>query len=192
MIRLLVLSCLLALSARASSAPPSMAPPRTALFQPPVGIEIASGAVWKSIQREALFEPAFPLPHGPLARSLAIEAGIPPLLLARLIAYESGWVQNRVGRNSNGTEDYGLMQLNGAYLAEFAWRYNGGKTFDPFDSRMNLRIGTRHLATLYRVTGSWRAAVSAYNCGLSRYRSGKLPASTLRYVEAVYQEGGEL
>lgn len=135
--------------------------------------------------------PALPIvlppPHGPRVKALATEYGIPLGMLARMIAYESGWGQNTVVRNPNGTKDYGLMQLNGAYLADFAWRYNGGKSFDPLDPEKNLVIGVRHLATLYRVTGEWRAAVAAYNCGLTRYLSGKVPAATGRYIEAVFR-----
>jgi len=44
--------------------------------------------------------------------------GVPIYYTSRLIAYESGWNAKHINKNTNGTTDKGLMQLN--------WREAGG------------------------------------------------------------------
>ena len=109
-------------------------------------------------------------------------------IAAALIARESSWRPRAVGRNRDGTEDYGLMQLNSAYLAEFSWRYREGLPFDAFDAFDNLAIGVEHLALLRRYAYSWRGALAAYNCGLARYLDGRAPVESREYARAILGE----
>jgi soluble lytic murein transglycosylase-like protein len=117
------------------------------------------------------------------------EAGIPAWILARVIEAESGWNVQAVGINPDGSRDLGIAQLGERWLADFSWFDNAGRPVDPFDPAQALPVAARYLARLYRATGDWRAAVAAYNCGLSRVRAGRIPQSTLRYVASIFEEG---
>jgi hypothetical protein len=79
------------------------------------------------------------------------------------------------------------MQLNDRYLDEFAFRYRNGIPFDPFRAEDSLSVGIRHLSVLRRNTESWRGALIAYNCGLSRYKRGDAPASSERYADRILE-----
>ena len=116
----------------------------------------------------------------------SLETGVPPDIFAKLIKLESNWHPRAVNHNKNGTKDYGIAQLNSAYLHEFA-NYNEDKKLDPFDPHMAILVAARHLAWLYSQTGSWEEAVMAYNAGLSRVRSGNIPATTRIYAERIMQ-----
>jgi soluble lytic murein transglycosylase-like protein len=115
----------------------------------------------------------------------SVQYQIPPHYLTRLIERESNWDHTMVSSNSNGTKDYGLMQLNDKYYDEFKWRYNHGKDFDPLNIRDSIRIGCKHLSTMFKHTGTWEKAFSAYNAGLSRVRRNDIPTSTKKYVKYI-------
>jgi soluble lytic murein transglycosylase-like protein len=102
--------------------------------------------------------------------------------VARLFDWESGWNAEYRGReNTNGTHDYGLAALNSACLLLFR-KYNDGAEVDPFDPETAIRVGVRYLAALHATTGSWRAAVGAYNVGLAAWRAGARPERHMREV----------
>ena len=115
----------------------------------------------------------------------SIQYQIPPSYLIRLVEKESRFDKDAISKNKNGTFDVGLLQHNSKYYDDFKWRYNKGKDYDPYDIRDNLKIGCKHLLTLYKHTGSWRATVIAWNCGLTRYRSGDYPVTSIRLANAV-------
>lgn len=117
---------------------------------------------------------------------------IPLEVAANLFRFESRWDSRAVNENRDASGsvvsyDIGLGQLNSRYLDYFSREYNGGKRIDPLDPRENVRTSCRHLARLYRSTGTWEGAVSSYNCGLTRYRSGDpLPETTRRLTARVF------
>jgi soluble lytic murein transglycosylase-like protein len=78
------------------------------------------------------------------------------------------------------------MQLNGKYLDYYSWKFNDGKKIDVFKPSDNIRVGLRYLRWLYEQTGSWEGAFAAYNCGLSRLRSGQIPESTIYYICKIF------
>lgn len=122
---------------------------------------------------------------------MCTEYQVPITYAARLIQWESRWDPYCVTKNTNGTKDIGLMKHNSNYISEFAWRYNDGKKYEPLYWKDNMRIGIKHLATLRKVTGSWYAAICAYNLGLNGYnkwRTGKrvLPEATIKELEFVF------
>jgi soluble lytic murein transglycosylase-like protein len=47
-----------------------------------------------------------------LFKRLKPKYGVPPSLALAVAQHESGFNSNAVGHNSNGTQDYGLMQIN--------------------------------------------------------------------------------
>jgi soluble lytic murein transglycosylase-like protein len=114
--------------------------------------------------------------------NLNTETQVPIVPLLRLIEIESGFDYRRVSYNPNGTRDYGVMQLNAKYLDYYSWKFNDGKKIIPSNINDNVKVGLRYLRFLYDKTGTWRNAFTAYNCGLSRFRSGNIPKSTMEYI----------
>lgn len=79
---------------------------------------------------------------------------IPENVLFALIWAESDFNPGASnGRNNNGTNDAGLMQLNSQYF----------KGFDRKDPVLNLRYGCEHLRSRYIKYSSWDAAIMYYN-----------------------------
>lgn len=115
--------------------------------------------------------------------------GVPLWIAAALIDRESGWRPRAVGLNADGTRDYGLMQLNSAYLSEFSWRYRGGLPYDPFDPFDCMAIGVEHLAALRARVPTWRDALTAYNCGLARFLLGRAPKASMDYADSIMGGG---
>lgn len=110
---------------------------------------------------------------------------VPTWIVANLIERESKWNSRAVGFNKDGTQDFGLMQLNSAYIEEFSWRYRRGLPFDPLKWSDNVAIGVEHLAILYKNTKSWNGALVSYNAGLTRYLRGKAPKVSLLYAQQI-------
>lgn len=133
--------------------------------------------------------PAWTAPgeYAALVESAARVAGVPPRILGRLLERESSWRSGAVGVNRDGTRDLGIAQLGERWLSDFAWFDNGGEPFDPFSPAEAIPVAARYLARLHRATGDWRAAVAAYNCGLSRVRAGRIPERTLDYIAAIFE-----
>ncbi|MGE5590985.1 MAG: transglycosylase SLT domain-containing protein [Bacillota bacterium] len=94
----------------------------------------------------------------------AHEAGLDPVMVLQLIEVESGWDADLVHRNSDGSVDRGLMQLNSGTWPWLA-AHVGLKHADPLDPEDNLAMGTWYLAYLLRRYGSEEAALTAYNRG---------------------------
>ena len=82
-------------------------------------------------------------------------------VLPKIAAHESGgnqWAHNRA--NKNGTDDFGLMQINSSNMGMLG---PGENIFDP---PVNTRIGTKIFAdALNRSGGDVRGALGAYNSG---------------------------
>jgi soluble lytic murein transglycosylase-like protein len=114
---------------------------------------------------ETVLEPrpyTLPLEYAQLVIRYCDETGVPVWLACRLFAHESGWRPSIVGpENENGTLDYGLAQLNSAYLECFR-QYNDGQAVDPFNPEHAIRVGVRYLAALHARHGTWREAVRRY------------------------------
>jgi len=110
---------------------------------------------------------------------------VPIVIAWRLIKWESNWNEQAWNRNTDGSLDLGIMQLNDRWCDDFSVRYNDGRKIDPWIWRTSMDVGIEHLARLYSVTGHWPGAVAAYNVGLTRYRKGKLPEKTQRMVKYV-------
>ncbi|MDD5305048.1 MAG: transglycosylase SLT domain-containing protein [Elusimicrobia bacterium] len=132
-----------------------------------IGIALVRGEERAAVPAPAEVELApqpyvLPLEYAQLVVFYCDETGVPVWLACRLFAHESGWKAWIVGReNDNGTRDYGLAQLNSAYLENFRV-YNDGQAVDPFNPEHAIRIGIRYLAALHEQCGSWREAVRRY------------------------------
>lgn len=87
--------------------------------------------------------------------------GIPRTLSRAIAMHESGMRADAVGRNTNGSRDIGLMQINSSWLPRLA-RY-GIKESDLFNACTNGYVGNWILAdNIARLGFNWDA-VGAYN-----------------------------
>ena len=125
-----------------------------------------------------------------LILSIAPKYDIPPMLVAAIIIVESEGNPEAVGRNydENGelvSLDLGLMQLNSSWF-----------TGDWRNPETNITAGCRHLRFLYdqtkHISPYWWSAVVAYNCGLSRLKSEKVPSQSLNYASKIFMLWVEL
>ena len=67
----------------------------------------------------------------------------------------------------------GLMQIMPENVPLYALWFNGGDAFDPRNPSDAIRIGLRVLADLHATTGSWPAALAAYNGGLYHWYNAR-------------------
>ena len=110
----------------------------------------------------------------------ATAAGIPPSLALAVAQVESNFNPNAVSPpNSNGTQDYGVFQINSSNLTSL------GLT-NPLDPTQNINAGVSLLANLYnQYDGDLTQVLWAYNAGPTSVASGTMPPSTQSYVPAV-------
>lgn len=97
-----------------------------------------------------------------------------PAIILAIASVESNWNANAIGsRNSNGTYDYGLMQLNGAYISKFINDYwNETEDFLWYNGIHSMYIAIRHFQYLYERVGE-DLAIHAYNIGIGAVLRGK-------------------
>ncbi len=110
------------------------------------------------------------------------ETSLPVDAICRLIFGESRWRfwACRTYEDSGKGSDDGLVQLNSRVLDEWSWLYNGGLPINPYDPETAIRVCTRRIAHLWKLTGSLRGAYTAWNAG----ETGALnpPRSTILFV----------
>jgi len=112
-----------------------------------------------------------------MAREAARQHGIPEDLFLRLVQQESGW--NPKARSHKGA--MGLAQLMPGTAQELG--------VDPRDPAQNLEGGARYLKAQYRMFGSWRMALAAYNAGPGAVQKhGGVPPfrETRNYVKVIW------
>ncbi|RYC43349.1 lytic transglycosylase domain-containing protein [Pectobacterium zantedeschiae] len=97
-----------------------------------------------------------------------VEAGhryaIEPELLQAIAIVESGMNINAINTNSNGTADYGLMQINSTHLTTLK-KFNITTQHLLSDPCHNVMVGAWVLAGNIRQFGYTWEAVGAYNAG---------------------------
>jgi soluble lytic murein transglycosylase-like protein len=133
------------------------------------------------------FERIVPEQYQLYVYQLCAEFGIVPIYFARLIQAESNWYPFAVGKNSNGSEDQGIAQINSDYCVYFATMF-GMVDFDPFNALDALKLASMIVSNYYKSTNSWYLAVCCYNAGYSRVLSGNIPESTKKYAFKIVQE----
>ncbi|AIO22427.1 lytic transglycosylase domain-containing protein [Burkholderia cepacia] len=100
-----------------------------------------------------------------------------PRLLRVIAQHESGMRPNAVNRNTNGSEDIGLMQINTSWLPTLS-RY-GIRREHLFNSCVSAYVGAWILASNVRRFGPNWKAVGAYNA--------VTPSKQLVYASAIYR-----
>jgi soluble lytic murein transglycosylase-like protein len=112
--------------------------------------------------------------------------GVDPALVLAVMHTESGYYN--FARSNVGA--LGLMQImpaTGEMLArEAGLAWTGPQML--FDPRVNIRFGTRYLATLHARYGSWKRALAAYNWGPGAIDKRLAEGDTLpaEYTDRVY------
>lgn len=97
--------------------------------------------------------------------------GIEPWLLWAVADTESGHNPQAINRNTNGTYDIGVMQINSIHFKRF-----GLVPEDLYDPRINILVGAIILKECFSKHGNNWMAINCYN-GLS-------PANRKHYVYA--------
>lgn len=92
-------------------------------------------------------------------------------IVIALIEHESGFQADAVGYNANGTQDYGLMQINSCALPMLQRELGIRKMDELLDPETNLRAGIHILAQhAAAFPGNPEAALMAYQCGTAGAR----------------------
>jgi soluble lytic murein transglycosylase-like protein len=141
-------------------------------------------ALFLSLSLAAL--PRFPSAYGSVVLREAEANDVPLQVIYVLFAHESGWNQQALCFNSNGTFDVGIAQLNSGYFGYFGEQF-WGEGFDPYNPEHNISVGIRYLARLYRYTGHWLAAMLAYNVGPTAWARRAYSDRPLRVATTLYQ-----
>lgn len=95
-----------------------------------------------------------------MAKTAAVNNGVPPDIFTALVNKESNWNQYAVG----SAGEMGLSQITPANIAALG-------VGDPFDPQSNLNAGAGLLAAEYNRFGNWFDALRAYNAGYPAAKS---------------------
>jgi soluble lytic murein transglycosylase-like protein len=101
--------------------------------------------------------------------------GVPPLLLKAIARQESGLNPAALNRNTNGSTDIGLMQINSSWLPALA--RHGVREADLQVPCANILVGAWILGSNFRSMGRNVQALGAYNA--------RDPARRLAYARQV-------
>lgn len=127
-------------------------------------------------------------PYDPCFDAAARYYGLHPALLKAIARKESGMNPRAVGRNTNGTYDIGIMQINSAHLPKLA---RAGVTADDLLANpcRNIVVGAWILADAVRRHGLTWKAVGAYHSP-TEWRQAKYAADVQRRVIAELRAAG--
>lgn len=102
--------------------------------------------------------------------------GVPPDLALGIAAHESGFNATATNKNTNGTTDWGVMQLNDTTVQTL------GVT-DPLDPTQNINAGVQLLAKyLSQYGGDSQKALWAYASGPGAVSSGSMNPTASQFV----------
>lgn len=98
------------------------------------------------------------------------EHNIPSSIVLGIIYNESRFTDSALNLNSNGTYDYGLMQLNDSTFKFLSERIGITNMEELFDSRTNILAGITLLSYHQENTGDINEALVCYQIGEGAYR----------------------
>ena len=115
---------------------------------------------------------------------------IPETIYIRHLYQESKFDRNAINYNYRkgkiDSVDKGIAQLNMKWKSDFIWFDNNNKNFNPYDPFISIKISCHYLYRLYKATGMWELAFTAYNCGLSNVRSDMIPEKTKKHINYIF------
>jgi hypothetical protein len=103
----------------------------------------------------------------------ANQYGVPPSIALGIAAHESGFNPTATNVNTNGTTDYGVMQLNTSVLQTY-----GLTPAQAFDPQTNIDTAMQLLGGYISKYGSIDTALQAYASGAGTVDSGSAPNAT--------------
>lgn len=109
-----------------------------------------------------------------------------PLSLAFALAHtESKYKINAMHKNTNGSIDRGLFQLNNTSFPKL-------EESDFYDPKISARYGLAHLRFCLNTAGNDIAALAMYNAGANKVRKNNTPQVTLNYISQIQNYRSEL
>ena len=109
-----------------------------------------------------------------------------PLSLAFARAHtESKFRINAMHKNTNGSVDRGLFQLNNTSFPKL-------EESDFYDPKISARYGLAHLRFCLNTAGNDIAALAMYNAGANKVRKNNTPQTTLNYISQIQNYRSEL
>jgi hypothetical protein len=103
----------------------------------------------------------------------ANQYGVPPSIALGIASHESGFNPNATNLNTNGTTDYGVMQLNTSVLQTY-----GLTPAQAFDPQTNIDTSMSLLGGYLSKYGNIDTALQAYASGPGTVASGAAPNAT--------------
>ncbi|MBR4765331.1 MAG: transglycosylase SLT domain-containing protein [Clostridia bacterium] len=95
----------------------------------------------------------------------AQQNGIDPDLIFCIMWRESNFNPNEISRNSNGSYDYGLMQINSSNFSFLSQKIGITSMYDLLDPYKNIDCGVYYIAAYMRKYGDMNKALMCYNLG---------------------------
>ena len=115
----------------------------------------------------------------------ADEFDIPVSLAFALAHTESSYKATAVHRNTNGSTDRGLFQLNNNSFPNL-------KEDDFYNPKISAYYGMSHLRFCLNTAGNEIAALAMYNAGTNKVRNNNTPQRTLNYISQIESYRGLL
>ena len=114
------------------------------------------------------------------------ETKVPVKLVYRIVKSESNWKNNAYNKNTCGSVDRGLFQLNSKYVEWFGKKFAGHR-INAYNSDHSIKTGIRYIAWLLKqFDGNVEKAVASYNWGIGNVNSGRAyPNCVKNYVKKV-------
>jgi soluble lytic murein transglycosylase-like protein len=100
---------------------------------------------------------------------------IPPYFMVAIAEIESEWHFDAIHVNTNGTIDYGLMQLNSSWFDHVNWA----------DPKTNIKYAAMYISDLRAEGLTWWQIAVAYNCGIGRLSNP--PAQSIDYAARIFE-----
>ena len=95
----------------------------------------------------------------------AQQNGIDPDLVFCIMWRESNFNPNSIGRNTNGTYDYGLMQINSSNFSFLSQKIGITSMYDLLDPYKNIDCGVYYISAYMRKYNDYNKALMCYNLG---------------------------
>lgn len=120
--------------------------------------------------------------------------GIPYKIIFNLVQHESGWEEKAYnGSNSNGSYDIGLTQINSNNFEYFYWKImklnpESNLNYKAYYSKPDISLWAGFLYLQYLIDyydGDILRSLQAYNCGMGRVNSNRIPERTKEYVSFI-------
>ena len=122
-----------------------------------------------------------------------VEAGkafdVPPLLLKKIATIESGLNPKALGKNKNGTYDYGLMQINSIHLKKFQKQYGMTKE-QLMDTKINIHVGAKLISGIIARHGFSFEAIGRYHSNTPEFKKKWNKKLITELKKSLQQNGG--